>query len=144
MNSTTTTNTTTPTEPITPKTPKTPGTFPVTGKPSQEEPVPPFCRQYKIICKNRIGKIVLREFDTIECDGTVVIEGKSNQIVIIADQYRSGFPSEEGMTAIMTANYIIKQLQLPLVGDIVSPYFTPLGVVRDGLVSFFCILKLMF
>lgn len=35
----------------------------------------------------------------------------------------------------MTANYIIKQLQLPLVGDIVSPYFTPLGVVRDGLVS---------
>ncbi|EFC47272.1 COG1938 domain-containing protein [Naegleria gruberi] len=110
-------------QPHTPKTPKTPGSFPVvaaTGKSSQDEAVPIFCRQYKIICKNSIGKVVLREFDSIECDGTVVIEG---------------FPSEEGMTAIMTANYIIKQLQLPLVGDIVSPYFTPLGVVRDGLPS---------
>ncbi|KAF0981122.1 hypothetical protein FDP41_012910 [Naegleria fowleri] len=109
--------------PITPKTPKSASQmFPpvATGKPSTDQNVPAFCKQYKIISKNRIGKVVLREFDSIECDGTVVIEG---------------FPSEEGMTAIMTANYIIKQLQLPLVGDIVSPYFTPLGVVRDGLPS---------
>ena len=64
-------------QPITPKTPKTPGSFPIaaTGKPSQDETVPLFCRQYKIICKNSIGKVVLREFDSIECDGTVVIEG---------------------------------------------------------------------
>ncbi|KAL9646926.1 hypothetical protein ABK040_013785 [Willaertia magna] len=103
-------------QPKTPITPKTPSF----GKPSQDESVPPFCRSYKVIGKNKVGKVVLREFETMECDGAVVIEG---------------FPSEEGMTAIMTANYIIKQLKLPLVGDIVSPYFQPLGVVRDGLPS---------
>jgi predicted ATP-grasp superfamily ATP-dependent carboligase len=114
--STTTTTEETHVEPTTPTTPKTPKT------PKEVElDYPAYCRTFKVIQECVFDKIRLREFDTMCCDGAAIIEG---------------FPDTSGnMVSVMTANYIIKELKLPLIGDVVSKYFTPLAVVSNGLPS---------
>ena len=94
---------------------------PTTPSEKKATPYPSFCRNYKVIQECAFDKIRLREFDTMCCDGAAIIEG---------------FPDSSGnMVSVMTANYIIKEMNLPLVGDIISRHFTPLAVVTQGLPS---------
>jgi predicted ATP-grasp superfamily ATP-dependent carboligase len=79
--------------------------------------VPNHCTKYKIIKEYKIGDIILREFDTINtCNGATLLEG---------------FPCE-GLTSLIAANHVIKQLNLPPVGDVISRKFIPICFVKDG------------
>lgn len=65
------------------------------------------------------GRVVLREFDTMCCDGSAIVVG---------------FPrSAKGdMLASGTAQFIVQQLELPLVGDIRSDHFPSVAMMKQS------------
>jgi len=63
-----------------------------------------------------------REFENLCCERAPIL---------------MGFPSGN-MVSIMSAKYIVKELDLPHVGDIVSKMFNPVTVISDGVPSHCC------
>eukprot|EP00762_Andalucia_godoyi_P002560 ANDGO_03402.mRNA.1 hypothetical protein len=61
------------------------------------------------------GMVTVREFDNMDCDGAFILEG---------------FPAE-GVTAILTAQFFVDALNLPLIGDMVSTEFPPTCTVKQ-------------
>lgn len=82
------------------------------------------CQQFEIVHEvsyNSGGpsEIVLREFSSIACDGSAIVVG---------------FPrsSRGDMLASGTAQFIVQQLDLPLVGDICSPSFPSVAMIKQS------------
>ncbi|KAL9657454.1 hypothetical protein ABK040_016722 [Willaertia magna] len=78
-------------------------------------------KQFDVIFSKQFGKVELKEFSTLK--------PKENDCFLI-----QGFAcgATGGETASLTSNYIVEQLNLPVVGEIVSDRFLPLGVIREG------------
>jgi len=89
------------------------------GNPNETKDSPPFFYfpKFNVIQQIKKGDLVLREFESMCCDGSAVI---------------IGFPSQN-LTSSTVANYIIEQLNLPIVGDIISDSFPPFAIVRNGI-----------
>jgi len=73
-------------------------------------------KKRRIVFKQKYGTITLREYDNIQCDGSVVVEGFTSS----------------SLTPILVANYLADQLELPLIGDILCDDFPPRAVVNNG------------
>jgi len=123
-----------------------------------------YCRRYKILSEIPFDNVVLREYDNLDCDGTsdqtsmnlehqtfhahaeVVYDRSFAGAVLV-----TGFPTNEGLTPMLTANYLVRhalsinhwrlerlklaglqveQLELPLIGDILSDVFPSTCVVN--------------
>jgi len=76
-------------------------------KQPEDAETPKYCRRRRVILTHEIGQLTIREYDNIACDGSLLV---------------LAFPGE-GLTAIMTANFLKDALKLSLIGEIVSPSF---------------------
>jgi len=65
------------------------------------------------------GKVILREFEKVDCEGATVLVG---------------FPSQT-LTSIITAGFIREKFHLPIIGVITSPRFPPRCIVENGIPS---------
>lgn len=87
----------------------------------EDETPAPEIKRFKVTSQQEYNLLdgdvlTIREFDSPQCDGAVIFEG---------------FPSK-GMTSVVTAQFLIETLKLPLIGDIYSPNFPTSCRVRDG------------
>ena len=89
-----------------------------------ETPYPSYCPPHHIEHEYKFGNLVLREFEDLKV-------GRAPIAV--------GFPTGNmGVVSTMTAKYIVKELNLPLIGDIVSKQFNPVTVINNGAPSHCC------
>jgi predicted ATP-grasp superfamily ATP-dependent carboligase len=91
-------------------------------KSEQPSPYPSFTPTFSILHEYEYGKIQLREFDTISCEGAPIL---------------AGFVASN-MVSSMTAKYIVKEMDLPQIGDIVSDDFNPVAMISNGCPSHCC------
>lgn len=77
------------------------------------------------MCQRTVGDVVVREFKGVgACRGVPIVEG---------------FPADgSGLSSSLAANYLVTQLDLPLVGEVLSEAFPSLGVVSRYTASSGC------
>ena len=81
------------------------------------------CTRREVVREIEVGDVTVREFRGVECvKGVPIVEG---------------FPAS-GLSSSLAANYLVSELDLPLVGEIVSDAFPALGVVSRYAASSGC------
>lgn len=69
----------------------------------------------KVLFEHQVDEVVIREYTNIDIEGALIVEG---------------FPAE-GVGSILTAQFLVESLKLPLVGDVDSPSFPPVCSVKN-------------